>query len=310
MRWFLLGIVIVFCARAADAPVRELTTQAAPFPHSQVPVFRHGYLITFPPLGRSGASAWLSLYGFSAWAPDGSLAYQASIEVPDGSQSIVEDMDFNADGSAVVAATALGSQSKLLAGLLFLDRTGRDTGFNSTSPYFPGHIAIAPDGSIWTLGWQNNHQDYRIVRHFSSEGTELKAFLPRSSFPPGLEPGTGGAGPEIAVTGDRVDVLVCSGMQCPGMEWVELDWNGNVLDRIRTDDQVPDPVRLAVTDDHRVFLSGRENELYELDRAAHMWKLVWQTGPMLMGADGNNLVFEKARSGRSAPIALQWFHAP
>ena len=136
----------------AEVPVRELTTRAVPFPNSKVPVFRHGYLITFPPGGLSGTPAWLSSYGFSAWAPDGSFAYQKSIEVPDGSQPMVQDMDFNVDGNAVVAATALGSQSRFLSGLLFLDRTGQQTGFAGTGRYFPGHLAIAPDNSIWTLG--------------------------------------------------------------------------------------------------------------------------------------------------------------
>ena len=127
--WF--GIVIVFSVCAADVPVRELTTQAVLLPRSRVPEFRHGYVITYPPAGQNGASAQLGGYGFSAWAPDGSLAYQKSIEVPDGSQPVVEDVDFNPDGSAVVAATASGNESKFISGLLLLDRTGGETGFTT-----------------------------------------------------------------------------------------------------------------------------------------------------------------------------------
>lgn len=307
MKLLFLGVLIV-SMQAAEIPVRELTTQAAPFPRSKISVYRHGYLITFPPRNQSGAPAWLSEYGFSAWAPDGSLAYQTSIEVPDGSHPVAYDLDFNAEGEAVVAASALSDQSKLLAGLLFLDRTGRQTGFTSTFPYFPGHLAIAPDGSIWTLGWQNNHEDYRMVRHFSAGGAQLGAFLPRSAFPAGIEPGGPGAGPQISATSDRIDVLGESGKQGPSMEWVELDWNGNVLDRLRMEDQVADVVAFAVTDDHRVFLSGLNNEVYELDRAAQVWKLIRKSGPTrLLGADGKDLVFEKQGS---VPIALQWFHAP
>ena len=304
--WF--GIVIVFSVCAADVPVRELTTQAVLGPRSIVPVFRHGYLVTFPPGAQSGAEVSLIKYGFSAWAPNGSLAYQKSIEVPDGSQPVVEDVDFNPDGSAVVAATASGNESKFISGLLLLDRTGGETGFTSTGTYLPGHLAIAPDGSVWTLGWQRNREDYKIVRQFSAEGKELKALLPRSLFPrPGLEPGSPGAGAQIAVTGDRVDVLALSGETSETMELVELDWDGNVLYRIRTGGQI---ARMAITDDGRVFLSGLSGDLYKLDRAARTWKLVWKAEPLFMGADGKDLVFEKLRRERSAPIALQWFNAP
>ena len=278
MKSLLSGIVIVFSVCAAEAPVRELTTQAVPFARSVIEVFRHGYLITFPPGAASGTPASLSMYGFSAWAPDGNFVYQKSIEVPHGSQPVVHDLDFNIDGTAVVAATALGDQSANLAGLLFLDRTGQQTGFSSTGRYFPGHLAIAPDGSIWTLGWQNAREDYMIVRQFSSDGKESKAFLPRSSFPAGLQPGSGGAGPQIAVTSDRVDVVVFSGKVGDKLEWVELDWNGNVLDRIRLEDLHIYPMRLAMTDDDRVFLSGEGGDLYELGRATHTWKLIWRKG--------------------------------
>jgi hypothetical protein len=112
-------------------------------------------------------------------------------------------VDFDADGNAAVGAGALGGPSGFLSGILLLDRTGRETGFIDTGRYTPAHIAIAPDHSIWALGWQRdadkprlpNRQDNGIVRHFSADGKQVRAYLPRSSFPAGLEPGT--AGPEV-----------------------------------------------------------------------------------------------------------------
>jgi len=307
MKSLLPGIVIVVSLCAAEMPVRELTTPAVPFANSSIEVFRHGYLITFPPGTGRGTPASLSMYGFSAWAPDGNFVYQKSIEVPNSSQPVVRDMDFNVDGTAVVAAGAIGDHSTFLSGLLFLERTGQQTQFASTGSYSPGRLAIAPDGSIWTLGWQNGREDYRIVRQFSADGKELNALLPRFSFPAGLQPGSG-LGTQIAVTRDRVDVVAHSGEA--GFEWVELDRNGNILDRIRLGDLHIYPMRLAMTDDDRVFLSGEGGDLYELDRAARTWKLIWQKGPMFMGIDGNDLVVEKPRSPHSAPITLQWFKTP
>ena len=49
-----LGVLCSLCALRAEQPVRELTTQAVPFTSSVIPLFRHGYLILFPPGGANG----------------------------------------------------------------------------------------------------------------------------------------------------------------------------------------------------------------------------------------------------------------
>ena len=186
MRALFLVLLCGSSVLKAEQPVRELTTQAVPFANSIVPLFRHGYLILFPPGGGHGASLSTSKYGFTTYSPDGHLAYQKTLQVPGGSEPVVRDVDFDADGNAAVGTSALGA-SGFLSGILLLDRTGGDTGFINTGRYFPARIAIAPDHSIWTLGWQRDalsafpdRQDYKIVRHFSADGKELNAYLPRS----------------------------------------------------------------------------------------------------------------------------------
>ena len=51
----------------------------------------------------------ISKFGFTAYSPDGQLAYQKTLEVPGGSEPVVRDVDFDSDGNAAVVATALGS---------------------------------------------------------------------------------------------------------------------------------------------------------------------------------------------------------
>jgi hypothetical protein len=313
MKVVLSGLLCGLLGLSAEQPVRELSTQAVPFANSIVPLFRHGYLILFPPGGGHGASLSISKFGFTAYSPDGHLAYQKTLEVPGGSQPVVRDVDFDADGNAAVGTSAEGGPSGFLSGILLLDRTGGDTGFIDTGRYFPARIAIAPDRSIWTLGWQRDaqsarpdRQDYMIVRHLSADGKELKAYLPRSSFPPGLEPGTDGPGVHIQVTNDRVGIFAYSGKTGANAEWVELDLNGNLLGRYRTDDAL----QAAFTADDHVYLTGRKlGEVYTLDHASHTWKLTpQQVAGMLMGADANSLVY---RVGKNVgPILLQWFNQP
>lgn len=146
------------------------------------------------------------------------------------------------------------------------------------------------------------------MRQFSAEGKELNAYLARSTFPPGLEPGMPGPGVRIEVTTDRVGILGTS------REWVELDLNGNVIQRSRTDGTLRS-VHLnfgAFTSDDHVFLQGsRAEEVYTLDHASQTWKPIRKLGTgFLMGADGESLVYYIQSGPYPSPIQLEWFRQP
>jgi len=317
MKTLFLGVLCSLCALRAEEPIRELRTQIVPPALSIVPLFRHGYLIIFPPGGVNGTPAASVFYGFTAYDPEGHFAYQEILDVPGGSQPVMQDVDFDSDGNASIGVSAQGGPSGIMSGILLLDRGGRQTSYIDTGRYLPAHLAMARDGSIWTLGWQRDaastaehgvradRQDYMIVRHFSADGKQLNAYLPRSSFPPGLEPGIQGAGPYIAVTQDRVGILACSGKTSGNPEWLELDWNGNVLERSRIDGVL---FGALTADDHVYLQGGKFGQVYTLDRTSHTWKLLQQGEGMLMGADGNNLVYRAGKNNE--PILLQWFSQP
>jgi hypothetical protein len=280
MKILFLGFLCTLSALPAEQPVRKLETQAVPFTSSIIPWFRHGYLILFLPRGVNGTPVESIMYGFTAYAPEGYFAYQEILDVPGGNRPVVRDVDFDSDGNAAVGVSARGGASGIISGILLLDRGGRETSYIDTGRYLPTHLAIAPDGSIWTIGWERavstveglarpDRHDFMIVRHFSTNGKQLNAYLPRSSFPPGLEPASPGAGVYMAVNQDRVGILVFSGKTGANAEWVELDWNGNVLERSRIDD-VLRAVSLALTaDDHVYLLGSKWGQVYTLDHASH-----------------------------------------
>jgi hypothetical protein len=260
------GLAVSAAAAAGEEPVRQLSTVAIPFFRSRVPLFRHGYLVLWPPGGPNGVPAANVSDGFDAYGPDGKLAYKKTIEVPGGSQSVVYDVDFDADGNAAVTASALGGPSQFLHIIMLLDRNGNQTGLIDTGRYFSAKIAIAPDRSIWALGWQQDadrtrypdRNDYMIVRHFSAEGKEVGAYLPRSSFPAGLEPGYQGEPTRITVTEDRLGILAVSGRTGANAEWVEMDLNGNVTERSRLDDVRHGASEVAFTAGSCLFERGNE----------------------------------------------------
>ena len=176
---------------------------------------------TFPP-GRRGGRQALPLstinYGFTAYTPTDSSRIDKVLGLPGGSQPVVRDVDFDADGNAAVGASALGGPSGFLSGILLLDHTGRRHRLYRHRPLLsrPPRNRARPlhlDSGVAT-GCRRpppDRQDYMIIRHFSADGKELKACLPRSSFPAGLEPGTSGPGVHIGVSQDRVGVLAYSG---------------------------------------------------------------------------------------------------
>ena len=320
MKSFLLGFLCSATALYAEQPVKELSTEAIPARASLIPLFRHGYLVLFPGGAFNGVSHSAIAYGFTAYGPNGHFAYQKLLQLPSAHDPVVEDVDFGSDGNAAVAVSAQTGESGLLNGILLLDSNGADIGFTDTGRYRPLHIAIAPDRTIWTLGSQRDadnprrvdRQDYKVVRQFSSEGKELNAYLARSTFPPGLEPGTASPGVRIEVTRDRVGILANSGKSSLNQEWVELDLNGNVIQRSRTDDTLRS-VHLAVftSDDHVFLQSARAGEVYTLDHASQTWKPIPKLGTgFLMGADGESLVYYIDSQPYPSPIQLEWFRQP
>jgi hypothetical protein len=157
-----------------------------------------------------------------------------------------------------------------------------------------------------------DRQDYKVVRQFSAEGKELNAYLARSTFPPGLEPGMPGPGARIEVTTDRVGILANSGENGSHREWVELDLNGNVIQRSRTDDTLRSVHLAAFTSDDHVFMqSARSGEVYTLDHASQTWKPIPKRGTgFLMGANGESLLYYIESQPYRSPIQLEWFHQP
>lgn len=126
---------------------------------------------------------------------------------------------------------ALSRRDEAGSGIELRDAFGNLLHSINTGRYVPEHLAFGEDHTIWSLGWQYPaRQDYMILRHYSRDGKEMGAYLPRSLFPAGLEPGSiGWQNRAITVTGDRVGVQVYSGNPGNKMEWVELDLRRQAL---------------------------------------------------------------------------------
>lgn len=297
--------ILGHCSLAANDPIREVTSQAMRVGNQLVPAFYKGYIYW---VGLNGNDDAVTIY-----APDGHLAL-----VFVDQNGPVDGIAVDSDGTIAVAWGSIKA-----GGIDFLDSSAALTKTVQTGRYLAAHLAFAADHSLWTFGWQRDaadperadRQDYLMVRKYLPGGKEAGAYLPRSLFPPGLEPGGASwqASSTISVAGDRVGLWAMSGKDSEHMEWVEVDLNGNLLGRWRLDPFYAQ-TRMAFTTDGHLFVQSREPQapvlqLCALDRASSTWHTI-EAPPMgrLEGADGNALVFSDFV--KPGPMHLSWYPHP
>ncbi|SPE37519.1 exported hypothetical protein [Candidatus Sulfopaludibacter sp. SbA3] len=297
---FALLAVFTSVVAAANAPIREVTSDAAVVSGMPVPAFSKGYIY------------WAGLEPLRIYTADGHP--QPHISTPNGR---VEAIAADTDGTLALAWT-----SETTGGIDLHDPSGALVKTVQTGRYRPTHLSFAEDHSLWCLGWQvdasNAHMpdkaDYMIIRRILADGQLAGAYLARSLFPRGLEPGAESwqQSNRITVSHNGVGLWVYSGMYGAKTEWVELDLNGNLTGRWRLDQFVND-LRVAFTSDGHVFvyhrdLDGRNPGVHTLDRASSTWQMV-QSAPTgyLVSADGEALIFADFGLG---PIHLRWYQHP
>jgi hypothetical protein len=227
------------------------------------------------------------------------------------------DVAVDADGT--FAASAGGGDGDVRHvtqfGVAMFDANGIQTGVIDTKNFSPNHVAIAGDHSIWVLGSQSgprNKQDYTILRKYTRDGKLAGSYLPRSTFPAGLEPGGASVPATVMAAGNRIAVVAFSGNVGNRLELIELDGDGNVLGWMRSDNQ--NSINFALTTDGHLYgwygLGSAKSNLFLFDVAAGT--LTSMDAPQsvgwLMGADEESLVFRMR--GEEGQTKAGWFNQP
>ena len=162
---------------AENAPIREVTSQAAKATGKLIPAYYQGYVYW------AGPQETLTVF-----KPDGFyVPYDLTPE------KTAEALAADTDGRVAIAW-----RTETHGGIDLFDADGAAVRSIETGRYWPTHLAFGEDHSLWTLGYQSrpdhpelwDDNDYKIVRKFLPDGRQAGAYLPRSRFPHGMEPGS------------------------------------------------------------------------------------------------------------------------
>jgi len=245
---------------------------------------------------------------------EGKLISSATLSMP----ALVRDFDRAADGSIVLAgvtSSSYGEQKPFLAWIAADGKTERNI---PMSPYYPSAISLAPDGTLWTLGFEMiNHDthapelnpDAGVMRHYDRGGTLINWYLPQGSMAKDdfglIQEG------RLVATGDRLGWYASIGRVS---KYVEIS-----LDTMKERAYAGLPPSLsgvlggyieglALTDagDVTVCVPQRNPyapSSYRFDRTAAKWTPLpvpslggYRYAPRLLGSDGEDLVFQYDQS--------------
>ena len=192
----LLAIVGVL-SLSLDAQSGSVKESSAPaFIEHLMPALYNGYLYTISPR-----------HVLTLFPPNG----RQVLTIPLIGNDTVSILNAAIDSDTTVA---LSRRDEAGSGIELRDAFGNLLLSINTGRYVPVHLAFGEDHTIWSLGWQSDgtkllypdRQDYMILRHYSRDGKEMGAYLPRILFSRiGLEPGRiGWQSRAITITGDRI----------------------------------------------------------------------------------------------------------
>jgi hypothetical protein len=261
------------------------------------------------------------------WILNRSGAHSLSFSIPGVRWMLLYDWDRGSDGTIGISGSAVDSDGRAAAFVAWISPDGAIAQIVRTGLYRPAMVAVAPDGTLWTVGKQNIPggsnspagtsqliPDPGVIQHFDRTGKTLGSFVPLSTIRNPLT--ISGSRNTLRVSKDRIAWYSVDG------RYVEISLTGSLLTDIAVDLPGGDPmspnIGFALTDEGDAFLSApypassprgltvvsplERIGIFMLDKSARTWKPVYQPNiaaawqpepngpPYIYGVDGRRLV--------------------
>lgn len=236
------------------------------------------------------------------------LTVNPAFSIPGSSKIDVFSYSRGADGTMALCGNAFAYDGSHARYIGWISGDGTTQSAIRMGPYLPNLITAAPDGTLWTLGYELIDGSERkpgvdvnagAIRHFDKTGKQLGAYVPRSSIGSKVDLAYG----ELVASVDRVGWYSYEHGQ--ERAYIEVTKPGTVT---RFPQPKADPNSywqlsgIALTASNRVFVSIQVDDgrvkLYTLDREKQEWVLVpsppafaGTKGVRLLGAEGDELAF-------------------
>jgi hypothetical protein len=245
---------------------------------------------------------------------EGRFVSSVTADLPAAAHVGFHDSDRASDGSIVFSGAAWSSEAQVASFIVWISPHGKTARIVSTSPYFAYSLAIAPDGSVWTLGLELvDHRAVHpslnpadgVLRNYDSSGKVIGTFWPQSGFTSrdNLLRLTKG---ELRATSDRLFWYSYSTKGEGALREIRLA-DMSITDFAAPTSDSNGPIYgFAVTNSNDVAVSvpdrkAQDIPTYCLDRATATWAVLHAPGfnnkkgspisPYVVGSDGSKLVF-------------------
>lgn len=126
---------------------------------------------------------------FMAFNRDGRQVFDAGFSIPGASKTTIDGFARGADGTVALCGQSYASDGRGAPFIALISADGDSQQVIRTEPYMPVVVAVAPDGTLWTVGLELNfdthsekgvNREAGVLRHYDRNGKSLGAFIPRS----------------------------------------------------------------------------------------------------------------------------------
>jgi hypothetical protein len=254
----------------------------------------------------------------TVWASSSAGIEDIQFTIPGAGQLIIWSVAASKDHTITIAGTAVGgaSQASSFIGIIPPDRSKKL--IVRTAPYIPRAITLAPDGVIWTVGWddEGGKRAYNVLKRFGPSGVLL------SSMHMAVKPVPSGPDSDVShlsnlrSSADRVGWLTGAG------EYLEFSFDGSEIGRFEAPAYQPAKQNgfvlptffyLALGESNEVVAgaaaAGQISPLWTLNRDTRQWASVnvgrelVGPAPWLLGFDGDELVIDTETSNGGELVA-------
>lgn len=233
------------------------------------------------------------------------LIERTAFTVPDAAYIFVYDVTASRDGTIALVGTAISDDSRAAT---FVARLGADRTaalITRVSPYVPRKVTIAPDKTIWTVGWVRDEAGRvlrnNVLKSFDSRGVVVRTLAPQVTFRAGLPASVDT--PDFSVLRSSLDRI---GWLTASNEYIEFALDGGEIARFAgppLTEKHHQPVTFALSEDNDAVVGSQGADhwdLWTLDRKRNSWTSVEIADGVpnwgeVLGFDGASLLNGVAR---------------